>query len=138
MIRAKVDKFYAAYNAGDIEAIAEQSLGFEAGFGFRTQLPRRTEDKALSGNEIAELMKPFFDQMEYYDLWIDDISIEVHRNVSIAWGFHLESFKIKGREPVKVRVRFTQSFMLGEDGEMETLLCHRDIRQFGEDGRYRL
>ena len=49
---------------------------------------------------------------------------------------HIEDFQHEGRPPERLRVRFTDTLRGGEDGEWKSLLGHRDIQHFGEDGRY--
>ena len=135
-VRATYDEFIRAYDEADINAIAKYRLAFEPGFGFRTFASRAIALKPLSEHQLKELMEPFFKQMEYYNLWIEEIHVEVHENVGIAWGTHIEEFQITGEEPTKIRVRFSQSVMRNSDGEIHTLLCHRDIQEFDEDGKY--
>ena len=123
----------AAWGAGDVEVIAS-SGGSAAGFGFRSIAARGAEAPEAGWN--PELLKSFFDSLEYYELSSDEIHTAVHGDVVVAWGFFTESFRHRGGEPEVVRVRFSSTMMRGDDGRLRTILAHRDIQPFGADGRY--
>lgn len=128
LIRAR----YEAWNSGDQEAIV-QNAGFTIGFGFRTLAPRGTE--VVSPQRLAQAVRMFFESMEYYRLKLDELHTTVHGDVVVAWGFHTEDFKARGRNPEKVRVRFSLTMKKSQDG-FDTLLSHRDIQRFDAEGRY--
>jgi ketosteroid isomerase-like protein len=73
--------------------------------------------------------------MKYYRISIDELQTDVSGDVGLAWGVHKEEFQVKGRRAEKVRIRFTMTFRyVGQ--RWRTLLYHRDIQQFHEDGTY--
>ena len=95
---------YEAWDSGDLEAIG-QSAGFATGFGFRTLAPRGTTP--VSRQDWVQRVSRFFESMEYYHLTLDEFHSAVHDDVVVAWGFHTEDFKVRGKSPEKVRVRFS-------------------------------
>jgi hypothetical protein len=54
----------------------------------------------------------------------------------VAWGFHTEDFKQRGKPPEVHRVRFSFTAIAGEDGQLRQVLSHRDIQPFDDQGRY--
>jgi hypothetical protein len=123
----------AAWADADIDAIASRQ-GARVGFGFRGLAPRGVDDSS-AGFQVALLHK-FFDSMEYYNLRLDEIHTAVHGNVVVAWGFHTEDFKQRGKPPEVHRVRFSFTAIAGEDGQLRQVLSHRDIQPFDDQGRY--
>ncbi len=125
---------YAAWDAGNVDAIVDGAEGLTAGFGFRTLAPRGTQE--LPAAALKAGLQAFFDSLEYYDLAIDEIHLAQHDDVVVAWGFHTEDFQHRGSEPERVRVRFTATLKQTADGELRTILTHRDIQAFGDNDRY--
>ncbi len=63
--------------------------------------------------------------------------LEVRDNIGMVWGIHVEDFKTKGREPEKVRVRFSATYLYSaSDKSWQPLLSHRDIQTFDDAGTY--
>lgn len=122
-----------AWANADIDLIAS-GQGSAVGFGFRTLAPRGVDD-ATAGYP-RPLLEAFFASMDYYNLRLDEIHTSVHGNVGVAWGFHTEEFRHRGRESEAYRVRFSFTVIRGEDGALTQLISHRDIQPFGDDGRY--
>ena len=78
----------------------------------------------------------FFASLEYYDLELEEMHTAVYEDVVVAWGFHTEEFQHRGRDPESYRVRFSMTMLREDDGSLRTILSHRDIQPFGEQGRY--
>ena len=124
---------YEAWNKGDQDAIVERWPYGLPGFGFRSLTPRGM--KAMSRQDAVEVVRRFFASMEYYRLTVDELHTVVHDDVVVAWGYHTEDFKVRGRDPEVVRVRFSVAIKKSPDG-WHGLLGHRDIQRFDEQGRY--
>jgi hypothetical protein len=80
-------------------------------------------------------LKAFLARADYYRMHLDEVYSDVDGNIGLAWGFYTEDFKLKGRSPEKVRVRFTFTYKY-DQGTWQTLLYHRDIQKFDDKGRY--
>jgi hypothetical protein len=80
-------------------------------------------------------LKVFFAGFEYYRVTFNEVQTDVDGNIGLAWGFYAEEFKRKAQDLEKVRVRFTITFKY-QKGRWRTLLYHRDIQQFDDQGRY--
>jgi hypothetical protein len=124
---------YAAWNEGDLEAISSRSRS-RAGFGFRNVAARGTQDPEAGPS--PGVLRSFFDSFEYFNVSIDEIHTAVYGDVVVAWGFHTEDFKHRGMDPEVVKVRFSSTVIRGENGQLRTILGHRDIQPFDAEGRY--
>lgn len=130
MIETHVKASYAAWASKDVEAIVRLDPPAN-GFGFRS-LKARSAETPLS--TYRETVKSFFDLMENFRIELNEMQTAVDGDIGLAWGFHTEDFKMKGRAPEKVRVRFTRTLKYERNG-WRTLLYHRDIQKFDESGR---
>jgi ketosteroid isomerase-like protein len=129
---AWIRKDYAAWNQGDQAAIVKNA-GFTVGFGFRTLAPRGVDP--IPPEELKRIVKAFFDSMEYYHIKLHELHTKAYGDVVVAWGFHTEDFRIRGKPPEVVRVRFTATLRKTPNG-WQTLISHRDIQPFDKQGRY--
>ena len=129
---AYIRTLYEAWDSGDQKTIV-QIADIPVGFGFRTLAPRGTTP--VSRQDWVQRVSRFFESMEYYHLTLDEFHSAVHDDVVVAWGFHTEDFKVRGKSPEKVRVRFSVTIKKSQDG-WDTLLVHRDIQRFDAEGRY--
>jgi hypothetical protein len=92
------------------------------GYGFRTFQAREGAPDSVPS-------------MEYWRVTLDELHTSVVGETGLAWGVHIEEFKVRGEPPETVRVRFTNT--LAWNGQRwENLLYHRDAQAFGENGRY--
>src|SRR5712692_190764 len=122
---------YSVWATGDPVKILAAAEPQGAGFGLRSLAPRTNRPRDV---EIEEL-RSFFNRVEYWRANLDELHTAVDGDVGLAWGFHTEDFKVRGREPEKVRVRFTLTLKKEATG-WRHLLFHRDVQQFDEKGRY--
>jgi hypothetical protein len=74
--------------------------------------------------------------LEYYRIIPGETNTVIDGEIALVWGYHVEEFKHKGMPAEKVRVRGSSTRKRGEDGRWTTLLSHRDIQPFDEDGTY--
>lgn len=125
-----VRNLYAAWSARDRTEVARLDPS-APGFGYRVRDARALR----SPLEYDESLKTFFATLDNYRLSIDELQTDMIGGIGLAWGVYTEEFQVKGRPPEKVRVRFTMTFKY-EDSSWRTLLYHRDIQPFGDDGRY--
>lgn len=130
---AEIRKSYAAWNRGDQASIVESADGFTVGFGFRTLAPRGVDPPPRAA--IERVVKAFFDSMEYYRVNIQELHTKAFGDVVVAWGFHTEDFRLRGKAPETVRVRFSSTLRKTPNG-WQTLISHRDIQPFDKEGRY--
>lgn len=129
MVESRIKEVVAAYDSNDVERIIKVDPG-AIGFGFRALNARPANTVAWSNG-----LKEFLTRADYYRMHLDEVHTDVDGNVGLAWGFYTEDFKLKGRSPEKVRVRFTFTYKY-DQGTWRTLLYHRDIQKFDDDGRY--
>ncbi|MGI9621657.1 MAG: YybH family protein [Acidimicrobiales bacterium] len=134
-VRQQMEREFAAWNSGAVETIAANRYGFAAGYGLRTQIPRG-DDARYSDAALLARVRQFHESMEYYDVAAESIEVAVHGDTGVSWGVYTEDFQVRGRPPEKLRVRFTQTFQKRRDGNLITLLAHRDIQPFDDDGIY--
>ena len=132
-VEARLRASFAAWSAGDIETITS-GTGSATGFGFRSVAPRGAEDPAAGWSR--EVLSRFFGSIEYYNARLDEIHSAVHGDVVVAWGFFTEDFKHRGRDPEVYRIRFSGTWIRGQDGQLRSVLNHRDIQAFDTQGRY--
>jgi|GEM_PF-2446691 len=125
-----VRSLYAAWSSRDGTEVARLDPS-APGFGFRVRDARALR----SPPEYDESLKTFFATLDNYRLSVDELRTDVIGDIGLAWGVHTEEFQVKGQPPEKVLVRFTMTFKY-EDSSWRTLLYHRDIQPFGDDGRY--
>jgi ketosteroid isomerase-like protein len=124
-----VGRYFAACNAGDMQAAAQ--LDGKVGFGFRTTAWRGR----LGVDTWVGMLKKWWDSLEYFRAELEELSTSSDGSVGFAWGFHGEKFKVKGRPDEQVRVRFSHVYK--KDGDKwQCIMYHRDIQPFDEDGRY--
>jgi hypothetical protein len=101
------------------------------GYGFRTLSARKPAPDASMDQGIAS----FASTMDYFSIRLDDLQASVVGDIGLVWGVHTEEFRMKGREPETVRVRFTNT--LRWDGRSwKNLLYHRDAQVFDDRGWY--
>ena len=134
-VRARMEREFAAWDRGDVETIAANRYGFAPGYGLRTQVPRGTDSRYSDAVLLARVQK-FHASMEYYNVQAETIEVAVHGDTGVAWGVYTEDFQVKGRPAERLRVRYTQTFRKTDDGELVTILAHRDVQNFDADGRY--
>lgn len=130
---ARMRAEFALWSAGDIDAIVSRGESV-AGFGYRSRAARGVPGSPRSWT--PEVLKPFFDSLEYYNLELNTLYAEAHGDVIIAWGFFTEDFKRRGHDAERYLIRFTDTLLRKEDGTLASILNHRDIQPFGDDGRY--
>jgi ketosteroid isomerase-like protein len=121
---------FRAYETRDIETLAEK-FNPERGYGFRTRDIR----PAISRAEFAETLKRFYAAYESYGVRLERVDAAVYGDVAVAWGVYVEEFKLRGREPQVVRVRFSET-MKREEGGWRMIMGHRDAQPFDVQGRY--
>jgi ketosteroid isomerase-like protein len=131
MVESHVKDWVAAASANKPEAIVRLDPAAN-GFGYR-QLKARSADVPVPAQ--LDTVKAFLASVESYRVTLDEVQTEVEGDVGLAWGFYTEEFRHNGRNPEKVRVRFTFTFKY-ERGDWRTLLYHRDIQKFDEKGAY--
>jgi hypothetical protein len=131
-LRARSAMAVEAWNTQDVAAIS--TAGFTVGFGFRTYAPRSGE--ALPPAAATQLLERFFDSLDYYRIIPDETNIVIDGDIALVWGYHIEEFKHKGLQEERVRVRSSSTLKRVGDGQWKTLLSHRDIQPFDENGRY--
>jgi hypothetical protein len=131
MVESHVKEWVAAGNSNDPETAARLDPPAN-GFGYRELKSRSAEIPASTrlGN-----LKVFFASFEYYRITLNEVQTDVDGDIGLAWGFYTEEFKRKAQNPEKVRVRFSITFKY-QQGRWRTLLYHRDIQQFDDQGRY--
>jgi len=78
----------------------------------------------------------FVDSLERYEGTVEELNVAVDGEIGLAWGIHVADFQHKGSPPERTRVRFTMTLRKVEDGQWRTLLEHRDVQQFDENGQY--
>ena len=124
---------YASWDSGDVDAILNMHDPKAVGFGYRTAPGR--EWSTLGEEENKRRLERFYEQMEYYSIELEELHTSVEGDVGLAWGVHVEDYKVKGRPPEKARVRFTLVLRNSAEG-WRRVLYHRDIQPFDEHGRY--
>ena len=65
--------------------------------------------------ESRELWKLFNDEFEKFKWWIEELNVRIDGDIGLAWGFHIEDFKVKGREPELAKVLFSMTLRYYED-----------------------
>jgi hypothetical protein len=134
-VRAQMEREFAAWDSGAVETIAANRYGFAPGYGLRTQIPRG-DDERYSDRALLARAERFQASMEYYNVHAETIEVAVSGDTGVSWGVYVEDFQVMGRPPEKLRVRYTQTFQKRGDGELVTLVGHRDVQRFDDDGRY--
>ncbi len=123
----------AAWERRDVEAIVANSRGRGLGFGYRTKVER--DRSGASDTEVARWTEAWLGTLENYRLRFEELHAAVDGDIGLAWGVYIEEFQHKGQPPERARVRFTTTLKMRADG-WESLLYHRDIQPFDEDGNY--
>ena len=131
MLENHIKAWVAAYTAHDAEGVARLDPPAN-GFGFR-DLPFRASSRPMA--TYVDGLRTFFAGMDYYRIELNEVHAEVDGNIGLAWGYLTEDFKEKGRNPEKVRARFTTTLKYVGKG-WRTMLYHRDIQEFDGQGRY--
>lgn len=129
-LEAWMRRGYALGNPG--AAAVWREIGWNGvGFGFRSFAAR----KPMADDAAAQSIQGFGASMEYYRIALNELHVEVHGDIGLAWGVHTEEFKVKDQPAESVRVRFTNT--LRWDGSTwRNLLYHRDAQPFDEKGVY--
>ena len=83
-----------------------------------------------------EVVSRFFESLEYYSATLNEMHTAAYGDVVVAWGFFTEDFKHHGCEPEIYQIRFSSTWIEGDDGELLKILNHRDIQTFESEGRY--
>jgi hypothetical protein len=115
---------------GDIDGIISRTIG--AGFGYRSQTARLPGSERSGGHER---LIAWYDSLDYIRLIPGETAVLVDGDVAVVYGSFTEEFRHKGREPKKVRVRFSNT-ATKRDGEWIFIWAHRDATPFDEEGRY--
>jgi hypothetical protein len=102
-----------------------------AGFGFRTFSARR----ATPGASTDRGIESFAALMDYFDIELVELHTRVDGDIGLVWGVHTEDFRLKGRSPERIRVRFTNTLRWDGTG-WRNLLYHRDAQPFDTAGWY--
>ena len=103
-VAEEMRRIYAALDSGKPEAIL-QTPNEGVGFGWRAAAPRSTQWTGLSFQDVTaqgadayrQAIKRFLDSMEYWHIKLEELHTLVDGDVGLAWGVHVEDFKIKGR-----------------------------------------
>jgi ketosteroid isomerase-like protein len=137
-VAEEVRRRYTAFNSGpdapaNLDAILRVYPDEAIGFGYRTAAVRDLAARGADGHRRA--IKQFLDSMEYYHLKFQELHTSVEGDIGLAWGVFVEDFKTKNRPPETAHVRFTLT-LKKERGRWSSLLMHRDIQPFDEQGRY--
>ena len=132
-LKAHIEYEFEAWSNKDIDKIV--SLGYAVGFGFRSRAPRHSKD--FKPEAIRTDLKTWFDTIEYYKITPEEINILIDGDdIGLVYGFYIDEIKHKGQTPEKNKVRFTFTYRKGKDGKWHTLLYHRDVQRFQENGLY--
>ncbi len=131
MVEAQIREWIAAYDSNDVARVLKADPRAD-GFGWRAVGVRSSKTPE---SERAQTLRKFFGGMDYYHVIPGELHTEVDGNIGLAWGFFTEDFRQKGRNPEKLRVRFTTTLKY-DNGEWRTLLYHRDIQNFDGRGNY--
>lgn len=130
-VAARVRAEFESMNTRDADKIADLYSG-GVGFGYRTRDARAGHpDKEA----YRDVLKWWVDQFESYTATVDQIEAAVEGDVGLAWGFCTEELTMRGREPEKISIRFTQVIKREPSG-WRTLLFQRDAQPFDSEGRY--
>jgi hypothetical protein len=130
-VRALLERSRTAWENRDVDELI--AVGEGAGFGWRARdarLPLRD-----ASPERSDALQAVLNAYEYNRIVDLDADITVEGDTAIIWGFFTEEFKIKGREPEVVRVRFTR-IARKRDGAWTYAWGHRDNQSFDGNGRY--
>ena len=131
-LRSHITYEFEAWSNKDFDKIV--LMGYAVGFGFRSHAPR---PKVVNPESIRTDLKTWFDTIEYYKITPEEINILIDGNdIGLVYGFYIDEIKHKGQTPEKNRVRFSVTYRKGKDGKWHTLLYHRDIQRFQENGLY--
>ena len=122
----------AAWNNRDIDALI--GGGWTRGFGFRT-IAART-DANYTPETVRSILTTFFDSLDHYRIIPGETTILVDGDIALTWGFHTEEIKHKDRLPETYRVRSSATMKKNADGNWQTIMSHRDIQPFDENGGY--
>lgn len=133
-IKDYIEKLFEAINKAGTDKFDAELIdkGWAKGYGFRTLAAR----DVYTEEEYRELMQRFNDSMERFKWWIEELNVRIDGDIGLVWGFHIEDFKVKGREPERVKVRFFMTLHYNEDMGWQILMGHRDIQKFDEQGIY--
>ncbi len=123
--------WFSACKAGDMKTVAEMEAN-AIGFGFRTAAWR---DQTHRGEPYLQILERYFDNFDYFRIELEGLHTSTEGDIGLAWGVHVEEFKVKGRPPERARVRFSLVLKKGAAG-WQVLLFHRDIQPFDEKGLY--
>lgn len=124
----------SAWNARDPVRIVDTpglSSDFGFGFGYRARAPRAGATRENQLVTVREILA----SLEYNRATLDELHTAVDGNIGLAWGFFIEEFRVRGRAPETVRVRFTTT-LKWEHGKWRQLLFHRDAQPFDDKGNY--
>jgi len=123
---------FDAWNNRDIDALIDG--GWTRGFGFRSLAPRT--EASYNPEVVKEILVRFFDSVDYYRVTPGESTIVVDGEIGLIWGFHTEEIKHRGRPPERYRVRSSATLRRDASGNWRTILSHRDIQAFNENGQY--
>jgi hypothetical protein len=123
---------FDAWNSRDIDALTDG--GWTRGFGFRSLAPRTEE--SYTAEVVQEILVRFFESIDYYRVTPGETTVAVDGDIGLIWGFHTEEIKHKGRPPERYRVRSSATLRRDASGNWRTILSHRDIQPYNEDGQY--
>jgi ketosteroid isomerase-like protein len=140
-VEHEIRRLWAAQGSGNVDVMLPNA-GRGINFGWR-RAPMRTGGWAVDPKEVAahgdeayrQVMRRFYDSMEYYHCNFEELHTSVEGDIGLGWGVYVEDFKPKGQPAERARVRLTM--VLKKEGERwRTLMRHSDIEPFDENGRY--
>ena len=128
-------KLWDAWQSNDPDRILDVYTG-GLGFGYRTREARDTYGDKASYKKVNDGWWAMVEQtMDYYIFKLDELHTRSFGDFGMAWGFYHEKFKVKGKDAVEFRGRFSQTFVR-DQGEWKMLFYHRDMTPFDKDGKF--
>jgi hypothetical protein len=121
-----------ALNNRDVDTFL---VGFNTrGFGYRTMGPRTASD--LPQRSWKQIIEEWLETMKYFKAELKESDVVIDGNIGLIWGYFVEDFQEVGKKPERNLVRFSETCRRTEGGHWETLISHRDIQPFDENGQY--
>ena len=121
-----------ALNNRDVDTFL---VGFNRrGFGYRTMAPRTAND--IPQSSMKQVIEEWFETMKYIKVELKDFDVVIDGNIGLIWGYYVEDFQEVGKKPERNLVRFSETRRRTEGGHWETMISHKDIQPFDENGQY--
>jgi hypothetical protein len=104
------------------------------GFGYRTMGLRTANDPPQ--RSLKQIIEEWLETMKYFKVELKEFDVVIDGNIGLVWGYFVEDFQGVGKKPERNLVRFSETLRRTEGGHWETLISHRDIQPFDENGQY--